>query len=76
MTLNELKPKQKAVIDALNYQDIALASRIMALGIVPGEQIELMNVAPMGCPLQVKVGDTLVSVRKSDADFISLTTNT
>ncbi|MCF6437132.1 MULTISPECIES: FeoA family protein [Pseudoalteromonas] len=74
MTLNELKFQQKAVIAALNHQDIALASRIMALGLVPGETIELMNVAPMGCPLQVKVGDTLVSVRKSDASLIALQT--
>ncbi|MBD1584472.1 ferrous iron transport protein A [Pseudoalteromonas sp. JBTF-M23] len=76
MTLNDLKPRQKAVISALGHQDVALASRIMALGLVPGESIELMNVAPMGCPLQVKVGDTLVSVRKTDASFISLTLNT
>ncbi|CAH9053409.1 hypothetical protein PSECIP111951_02477 [Pseudoalteromonas holothuriae] len=73
MTLNELKPRQKAVIEALHHQDFALSSRIMALGLVPGESIELMNVAPMGCPLQVKVGDTLVSVRKIDASLISLT---
>ncbi|BBN83720.1 hypothetical protein PA25_37050 [Pseudoalteromonas sp. A25] len=75
MTLNDLKLRQKALITALEHQDVALASRIMALGLVPGELIELMNVAPMGCPLQVKVGDTLVSVRKADASLISITAN-
>lgn len=72
MTLEQLPQHKTAVITALTHSDSALLSRIMALGIIPGEPIAIANVAPLGCPLQVKVGDTLVSVRKSDAQHIEI----
>ncbi|WMN61589.1 ferrous iron transport protein A (plasmid) [Pseudoalteromonas xiamenensis] len=72
MTLNELKKNQTATISAINHPDVALVSRILALGIVPGEELKVLNVAPMGCPLQIQVGGTFVSIRKADAVFIQL----
>lgn len=72
MTLNELKPNQSATISSINHPDVALVSRILALGIIPGEVLKVLNVAPMGCPLQVQVGDTFVSIRRHDAAFIQL----
>ena len=44
----------------------------MALGIIPGEQLKVTNIAPMGCPLQIQLANTLVSVRKKDAQFIQV----
>ncbi|CCQ10087.1 hypothetical protein PALB_9520 [Pseudoalteromonas luteoviolacea B = ATCC 29581] len=72
MTLNELKANDVAYIKQILHPDLALVSRILALGLIPGELIQVLNVAPMGCPLQVKVGGTFVSVRRSDATFIEL----
>lgn len=72
MTLDQVSKHTTAVITALTHSDSALLSRVMALGIIPGEPISVVNVAPLGCPLQVKVGDTLISVRKSDAQHIEI----
>ncbi|MFC3034714.1 ferrous iron transport protein A [Pseudoalteromonas fenneropenaei] len=72
MTLSELKPNQAAIISAITHPDAALVSRILALGIVPGEVLKVLNIAPMGCPMQVLVGDTFVSIRRADAAHIEL----
>lgn len=72
MTLDKLSKNSAATIISLTHPDTALLSRIMALGIIPGEQIEVINVAPLGCPMQVKIGDTFVSVRKADAQFVEI----
>ncbi|MEJ6476220.1 FeoA family protein [Pseudoalteromonas piscicida] len=72
MTLDKLSKNGVATITSLTHPDTALLSRIMALGIMPGEQIEVINVAPLGCPMQVKIGDTFVSVRKADAQFVEI----
>jgi len=38
MTLKDLKPGQKGIVESLNNQNPSLVSRVMALGIVPGEE--------------------------------------
>lgn len=72
MTLNDLKPGQKGLITDVTSTNTALISRVMALGIVPGEAIELLRRAPLGDPLQIKAGATYISVRKADSEFIKV----
>lgn len=74
MTLNDLKPGQKGLITDVTSTNAALISRVMALGIVPGEAIELLRHAPLGDPLQIKAGATYISVRKADSEFIKVQT--
>ncbi len=73
MTLSDLKPGQKGLVTDLKSTNLALISRVMALGIVPGEEIELLRHAPLGDPLQIKAGATYISVRKVDSGFINIT---
>ena len=73
MTLSDLKPGQKGLVTDVKSNNLALISRVMALGIVPGEEIELLRHAPLGDPLQIKAGATYISVRKADSGFISIT---
>lgn len=73
MTLSDLKPGQKGLVTDMKSTNLALISRVMALGIVPGEEIELLRHAPLGDPLQIKAGATYISVRKADSGFINIT---
>ncbi len=72
-TLLELKPGDKAIIEEVSESEASLMSRIMALGIVPGEVLEVLRKAPLGDPMQIKVGSTLISIRRTDCQLISVT---
>jgi len=45
---------------------------LYALGIFPGVEIKVLRQAPLGDPLQVRVGPSLLSIRKRDAAFIDV----
>lgn len=72
MTLQDIKAGKRYHIQSINSDDLALVSKILALGIVPGETIELMHRAPMGDPIQVKAGATYVSIRRRDGQYIGV----
>lgn len=43
---------------------------LMRLGMVPGEVFELTEVAPLGDPIALRVGDSKIAIRKSDAQKV------
>lgn len=40
------------------------------LGVIPGAPVTHLHTAPLGDPLQVKVSNTRISIRKQDAKHI------
>jgi Fe2+ transport system protein FeoA len=73
MKLSELKPGQLAVIVSVNQSSYGL--RIMELGLVPGSFITMKSKAPMGDPIIFSVGDSKISIRKSEADNVLIAIN-
>jgi len=51
-----------------------LTHRLMELGLVEGAEVELVRRAPLGDPLQLRLGDYDLSIRSADADLIDVTT--
>ena len=49
-----------------------IQSRLYALGLLPGVRVEVLRRAPLGDPLQVRVGTTLLSIRRADAALIDV----
>ncbi|MEX0965564.1 MAG: FeoA family protein [Pseudohongiellaceae bacterium] len=49
-----------------------LRSRLYSLGVIPGSMLELLRFAPLGDPMQVKVGGSFISIRKSEAEIITV----
>lgn len=47
---------------ALNYR-----RRLLSLGITRGVELSIVRVAPMGCPVQVDVRGTSLTLRKEEA---------
>lgn len=66
MTLSQLKPGEKGRIEKLNGQG-AVKRRIRDMGVTPGSLIEVVRVAPLGDPIDVKVRGYHLSLRKEDA---------
>lgn len=50
----------------------ALVQRIMELGLFEGEVVEVIGVAPLGDPLEIRVGASRLSLRRVEASGIEL----
>lgn len=68
MRLSELEIGDSAEI--LNFEDEQIALLLNEMGFFPGENIELLSRSPLGDPLCIKTEDTLLSIRKHDAQSI------
>ena len=69
-TLAELKIGQKALIIDLNSDNIPL--KLLEMGCLPGNFIEILQVAPLGDPMYINVNDSFVAIRKETAQEISV----
>jgi ferrous iron transport protein A len=67
-TLAQLIKGETATISS--FSDDVLALKLIEMGCIPGEKITLQHVAPLGCPYAFEINGTLVSLRKSEAQFV------
>jgi ferrous iron transport protein A len=67
-TLAQLHKGATATISG--FSDDMLALKLIEMGCIPGEQITLQHIAPLGCPYAFEVNGTLVSLRKSEAAHV------
>jgi Fe2+ transport system protein FeoA len=66
MDLRSLKPGTKARIIKVSGKG-ALHRRIMDMGVVPGIDVQVEKVAPLGDPIEVKIQGYHLSLRKAEA---------
>ena len=64
--LDQLRPGQRGRIVALQGGD-ALTQRLMEMGLLEGDEVELVGFAPLGDPVEVRLGDYRLSLRRSEA---------
>jgi Fe2+ transport system protein FeoA len=50
----------------------AVARRLMELGLVPGTRVRITRVAPLGDPLELRLRNYALSIRRADALFIEI----
>ena len=72
LKLSELPFNQKALVSQVNSDNPEVQCRLLTLGIYPGVQIEVLRKAPLGDPLQVRSGTTLMSIRLIEAAGIEV----
>jgi ferrous iron transport protein A len=71
MTLDKLKPKEKAIITAIGGQG-AVRRRLIDMGLTPGANVMLKKTAPFGDPLEINVRGYSLSIRKSEAAEVEI----
>ncbi len=71
-SLDQLRPGQRGRIAALEGGD-ALAQRLMEMGLLEGEDVEVIRFAPLGEPVEVRVGDYCLSLRRREAARVRVT---
>jgi len=72
VTLAELGFKEKALVSSVNSDNSEVQCRLLTLGIYPGVHIEVLRKAPLGDPLQIRSGTTLMSIRLHEAAGINV----
>jgi len=66
--LSELKPGQEAVIVEFSGEEVSI--KLMEMGLVHGESVLLVQVAPLGDPISVNVSGYHLSLRLDEAEQI------
>lgn len=70
MLLNQIKKGEKARIKNFDIQAIPL--KLVELGCLPENEVELLQIAPLGCPYYFIINDTRVVIRKETAKQIEI----
>lgn len=63
--LSELERGQSAIIDSFENNEIFL--KLMEMGCVPGEQLTVDHIAPLGDPISIMVAGYNLSLRLNEA---------
>ena len=71
-TLSEMKAASRCRVMSASTENRELQSRLYALGLYPGVEVQVLRFAPAGDPMQIKVGSTLLSIRKSEARYVQV----
>lgn len=73
MTLRELEIGETAVIDAVGGEG-ALRQHFLDMGVIPGAQVVLEKLAPMGDPMELRLEGYELTLRLADAEQIEIHT--
>jgi ferrous iron transport protein A len=71
MNLAKLKPGESGTISAIGAIG-PMKRRLMDMGVLVGEEVKVLKVAPMGDPIEVRVKGYSLSLRKKEAEGIAV----
>lgn len=69
--LNELKAGQSAVVTAVGGQG-ALRRHFLDMGLIPGAEVKMIKLAPMGDPMELQIHGYELTLRLADAKNIEI----
>jgi len=69
-TLNILKKGEKAVIKEFDIDTVPL--KLLEMGCLPGNVVELLQIAPLGDPLYLNINGSHVAIRLETAKEIEV----
>ena len=73
MKLSELKPGGRGII--LEFESSELELKLMEMGCIPGEEVVVEQIAPLGDPISIRIAGYSLSLRKNEANQIIIQVN-
>ncbi|HYV37794.1 MAG TPA: ferrous iron transport protein A [Gemmataceae bacterium] len=70
-SLDQLQRGQRAVVVAVNGTD-AIGQRLLEMGLFQGEELEVVGFAPLGDPIEIRLRDFRLSLRRTEAARVSV----
>ena len=68
MKLSELKSGEKGTI--ISFESTELELKLMEMGCLPGEEVVVEQIAPLGDPISIRIAGYSLSLRKNEAKQI------
>jgi Fe2+ transport system protein FeoA len=65
-TLDQVPVGGRCLVESLQGED-ALVQRLLEMGLLEGEEVEVTNVAPLGDPIEIRLRDYSLSLRRREA---------
>lgn len=66
MRIEEFSKGDHARLVSFNASEPGLKRRLLSLGLTVGTEIKVLRFAPLGCPVQVDVRGTWLTLRKEE----------
>jgi ferrous iron transport protein A len=70
LTISNLAIGQKAIIKDFDINNIPL--KLLEMGCLPGNMVEIIQIAPFGDPLYLNINDSHVAIRLETASIIEV----
>lgn len=71
MRLSDIPLNKEVIIKNIKQNNTTL-NRLMEMGIIPGEKIKIIQVAPLGDPMEILIMGYKLCIRKKEASFIEV----
>ncbi|HEV3259085.1 MAG TPA: ferrous iron transport protein A [Gemmataceae bacterium] len=65
-SLDQLRIGQRATVEAVEGSD-SLVQRLLEMGLLEGEEVEVVGLAPFGDPMEIRLRDYRLSLRRREA---------
>lgn len=72
MRITELKKGDKVRLVDFGSTDVQYRRRLLSLGVTCGVELSVIRIAPLGCPVQIEVRGTSLTLRKEEASQLVL----
>jgi len=69
--LAQLKRGTPAIVEAVGGER-PFRRRLMEMGLVPGTRVSVVNVAPLGDPIEIELRHGRMSIRRHEASLVSV----
>lgn len=70
INLTQLKKGQKAIIEDFDIDRVPL--KLLEMGCLPGNEVQILQVAPMGDPIYMIINDSHLAIRMETAQAIDV----
>lgn len=67
ITISRLVQGDRVRLIDFGQTDAIYRRRLLSLGLTRGTEIEIIRIAPLGCPVQIEVRGTSLALRKEEA---------
>ena len=71
-TLGDLKTGERATVIGFSQGSASYRRKLLAMGLTPSTPFEVIRIAPMGDPVEVRVRGCNISLRREEASLVNV----
>lgn len=69
ISLSRLSVGQRGRVERIEGNDV-LSQRLREMGLIEGDELEVVTFAPLGDPIEIRLRDYRLSLRRSEAERV------